>query len=102
MVRGPRPFRDAAPVTGPVERDPRKLIRSYVRGKPVHVIDHTLSDAFFLASHPSWSQRDLMEADQDLIDYLSAIQHEGAVHSKEQSDNAQREAWAASNRARQN
>ena len=57
--------------------------------------DRTLSDSFFLSAHPAWSQRDLDETDQDVVDYLSAIQHEGAKHAQQLSYQAQREAAAA-------
>ena len=62
--------------------------------------DHTLSDALFLTAHPTWSQRDLDEADQDIVDLLSAIQHESAEHAQQVSYQAQRESAAASHRAR--
>ena len=62
--------------------------------------DHTLLDALFLTAHPTWSQRDLDEADQDIVDLLSAIQHESAQHSRQQDQQARMEAAAASHRAR--
>jgi len=60
----------------------------------------TMSDALFLAAHPSWSHRDLMEADQDIIDLLAAIQYEGAMHSQREAQQHEREAAAANHRAR--
>lgn len=62
--------------------------------------DHRLGDAFFLSAHPSWSQRDLDTAEQDIVDYLSAIQLESARHSQQQRLQASREQWAARNRAK--
>lgn len=59
-----------------------------------------MADALFLHSHPSWSQRDLDTADQDLIDLLGAIQYEAAKASQKQSLQAAREGRAASARAR--
>ena len=86
----PRPFSDAVAPAGPAEAGLR-AIRRYVRGQPVHIADHTLSDALFLSAHPSWSQRDLNEADQDIVDYLSAIQLETAKRSREEHAQAFRE-----------
>jgi hypothetical protein len=64
------------------------------------VTDHRLGDAFFLSAHPSWSQHDLDTAEQDIVDYLSAIQHEQARHSQQERLQSQREQWAARNRVR--
>lgn len=61
--------------------------------------DRGLQDAFFLVAHPSWSQRDLDDADQDIVDYLSAIQHEGALESERQRQKAERESAASAHRA---
>jgi hypothetical protein len=41
-----------------------------------------------------------MEADQDIVDYLAALQHESAVQGQQRNQQAGREAWAASARAR--
>jgi len=41
-----------------------------------------------------------MEAEQDIVNYLAALQHEAALVSRQQGLQAGREAWAASNRAR--
>jgi hypothetical protein len=82
------------------EKDERALIRKYIRGRPVHVTDQTMADALFLHTHPEWSQRDLDEADQDIVDLLSAIQYEGARRSSENGLQAAREQMNASHRAR--
>ena len=39
-------------------------------------------DAMFLHAHPSWSPADLADADQDIIDLLSAFDMEGAKIAK--------------------
>jgi len=64
------------------------------------VTDVLLSDALFLDQYPSWSQRDLDDADQTLVEHLSTIAYEKAVRAKEQADQAEREAWAARARSR--
>jgi hypothetical protein len=64
------------------------------------VTDWSLSDALFLNGHPSWSQRDLDEADQDVVDYLSAISRETALEAQRQNRQAEREQAAAAHRSR--
>lgn len=59
-----------------------------------------MSDALFLAAHPAWSHRDLLEADQDIVELLSAIQYEGALHAKREAQKRDREANAAAHRSR--
>ena len=41
-----------------------------------------LDDALFLYQHPSWSQRDLDETDQDVLDRLYLLEFEASKITK--------------------
>jgi hypothetical protein len=64
------------------------------------VTDRALADALFLVAHPSWSQRDLDETDQDIIDHLAVIDREAAANAREERLKAEREHAAAAHRSR--
>ena len=83
-----------------MEADPGDVIRRYARGQSVHTSDLTLADAFFLDNHPTWSQRDLDEADQDVLDHLAAIARESGAVAREKNLQAAREQAAAVHRSR--
>jgi len=45
-------------------------------------------DAIFLSQHPSWTPVDLADADQDILDILSAMDAESAKISRREAAKA--------------
>ena len=52
-------------------------------------------DAMILSEHPTWSQRDLDETDQDILDHLDLIRHEQASQARREQQMAEHQARAA-------
>ena len=82
-------------VTGCARGMGAATVRAYVRGEPVIVRDFRLADAMTLSEHPAWSQRDLDEMDQDVLDHLDLIRHEQAAEKQRAEQLAEHERRAA-------
>ena len=76
------------------------LISRYLSGGVVTASDPVMADALWLYAHPAWSQRDLDETDQDILDLMAAIDLAAAKRSSLRRSEAEGKARNAARRRR--